>query len=128
VKKKVILFLRVAICLILMSSTVNGCKQLPSRLKDGKAATSAAESKAQVSLKIVGVLEAYGNEPHVTWMIKTKDGTLYYPKGELQKQVSKIPTGTYEWEGTIGEPLSLAGLVPKHEAVFLTLGWKRVAE
>jgi hypothetical protein len=122
------LFLRGAICLILMSSAVNGCKQLPSRLKDGKASAPAAESKTQDSLKIVGVLEAYGNEPHVTWMIKTKDGTLYYPKGELQEQASKIPVGTYEWEGTIGEPLSLAGLIPKHEAVFLTLSWKRVAE
>ncbi len=76
---------------------------------------------------IRGVIEAYGSEPHLTLMIRSADGKLYYPEGDLQKSISGLPAATYEWTGLLLPPRpALPGLVPAHDGVFVTLEWRTV--
>jgi hypothetical protein len=80
-----------------------------------------------VLFTVRGVLEAYGNEPHVVRFIRGEDGKLYYPAGALQKLISRLPAGIYEWTGILEPPqAALPGLIPEHDGVFATLEWKRL--
>ncbi len=72
-----------------------------------------------------GVVEAYGSEPHLVFMIRAADGRLFYPAGELQKAVSALRDAEYEWTGELLPPRpSLPGLIPAHDGSFTDLTWR----
>ncbi len=97
---------------------------------NGERVETPAQSSSSVKpCTITGVLTAYGSEPHVVWMIKTASGELFYPAGDLQSLLSKVPSGTYEWTGELDEAKpALPGLIPKNAGTFTTLSWKRIGD
>ena len=79
-------------------------------------------------ISIIGRLEAYGNAPHIVWMIRSNTGDLYYPEQSYQKALSQLGTGDlYKWFGIVSEAKKpLPGLIPQHKAVLLDLSWEKV--
>lgn len=72
-----------------------------------------------------GVVEAYGSEPHLVFMIRAADGRLFYPEGSLQKAVSPLRDAEYEWTGVLLPPRpALSGIVPAHDGSFSSLTWR----
>ncbi len=82
--------------------------------------------KSRTYVTIVGVLVAYGNEPHTQLMIQTADGRLYLPDPVLLKELKKLGPYQFEWSGWVDSPReALPGMVPQHNGVLMDIRWKQ---